>query len=56
MMAENKREDINRNPQQRRPDETRDPEREMPDPEQVERDIADAEKIYKRDQQKKPAA
>lgn len=34
----------------------RDPEFEMPDPEQVERDIAEAEKTYRKDDKDKSAA
>ncbi len=33
-----------------------DPEFEIPDPDQVERDRKEAEKLYKNDQDKKPAA
>ncbi len=33
-----------------------DPEFEIPDPDQVEQDIKDAEKLYKDDQDKEPAA
>jgi hypothetical protein len=51
-----------RNPQndrerQKRAESTRDPEFEMPDPEQVDRDIEQAERLNRdRQQEKKPAA
>ena len=37
-------------------DSTHDPEFEMPDPEQVKRDIEQAERLYGEDEKKKPAA
>ncbi len=37
-------------------DSTHDPEFEMPDPEQVERDIQKAERLYRDQEKKKPAA
>jgi len=40
----------------KRAESTHDPEFEMPDPEQVDRDIEQAERMYREDQKKKPAA
>lgn len=40
----------------KRAESTRDPEFEMPDPEQVERDREQAERMYREEQRRKPAA
>ena len=40
----------------RRAESTHDPEFEMPDPEQVERDIEQAERLYREQDKNKPAA
>ena len=50
-----------RNPQdeqerRKRAESTHDPEFEMPDPEQVERDREQAERLYRDEQKRKPAA